>query len=340
MPPLALPPLALPPLALPALALAVLMAIWMAPAMAFECGKATTDAERAICADPDLKALDDRMAAAYTALRATMTTAERTGLALSQKSWIFEREACVERSDGAALCIGDKTRGRLRLLLGRAESGPGVGSRIAPSFIARAADGDRYGLEVTLLRFATPESDGQRRLNELADSLEASLPGRVPSDASNPEYYFFSTAMRVTYAGPVLISAEVDFGSYDGGAHGSTSTQHANILADGSFLAADQVFSAKAQARITADCRDQIATIKARRAALDGRIYDAASDLDLNLGTVAEHTASSEYWGLSDQRMVVDFDPYEVGFYAEGAFQCSFSLSDLRALALPGAVLP
>jgi len=321
--------------------LATATALLIAPgARAFDCSKAATGVERAICAEPDLKSSDDAMEAAYRRLRDSLGAEARAMLAAAQKQWIAEREGCASDPDSIPACIERETRQRARLLQGKAESGPGAGVLLEAEFRFRDASAGRYALDATLLRFTDPETAGQQRLNELADALHNALPDRVPTDAMNPETYYFSTRMRLTYAGPDLLSVAVTFSSYDGGAHGATSTQHANILADGSFLAADAVFSAKTQATIANECRGQIAALKSRRAADAGGSYDPAEDVGLNSGAVESHVAASEYWGLTDERLLIDFDPYEVGYYAEGPFQCSFALRDLRAMALPGAPLP
>lgn len=47
------------------------------PALAFDCAKATTDVEKAICADPQLKTLDDQLADAYAAVKAASAPPEQ-----------------------------------------------------------------------------------------------------------------------------------------------------------------------------------------------------------------------------------------------------------------------
>ncbi len=47
------------------------------PAQAFDCAKASTQVEKAICGDAALKSLDDRMSEAYGVVRRLSTEAER-----------------------------------------------------------------------------------------------------------------------------------------------------------------------------------------------------------------------------------------------------------------------
>lgn len=62
------------------------------PAMAFDCGRASTIVEKAICAEPALKSLDARMEAAYAEAKSLSSKPEQKMLARSQKAWIAERE--------------------------------------------------------------------------------------------------------------------------------------------------------------------------------------------------------------------------------------------------------
>ena len=62
---------------LAASAVSLLMLHSAGPADAFDCARASTAMERAICADPTLKATDDAMSAAYSSLRQRLQGRER-----------------------------------------------------------------------------------------------------------------------------------------------------------------------------------------------------------------------------------------------------------------------
>ena len=64
----------------PALAVALCL-LAVTPARAFECARATTPVEQAICADRDLKALDDRLGTVYAEARAQTAKTRRPGVA-------------------------------------------------------------------------------------------------------------------------------------------------------------------------------------------------------------------------------------------------------------------
>ena len=85
------------------------------PAQAFDCAKAATPVEKAICGDDTLKSLDDRMSEAYGTVRKLSTETERPMLTRSQKAWIAEREANCRKSEiGMVPCVSDMTRERLK----------------------------------------------------------------------------------------------------------------------------------------------------------------------------------------------------------------------------------
>ena len=63
------------------------------PGPSFDCARASTGSERAICADPTLSALDRDMAAAYAAARTRISPAARQALQSDQQAFLRVREA-------------------------------------------------------------------------------------------------------------------------------------------------------------------------------------------------------------------------------------------------------
>ncbi|MFC3124531.1 lysozyme inhibitor LprI family protein [Pseudoroseomonas globiformis] len=87
------------------LVLAALLALGAAPAGAasLDCRRAATAAERMICADPVLSALDQEMAAAWWVAEAN----RRAG----QREWLARRDRCAD-----AACLAETYRGRIAAL--------------------------------------------------------------------------------------------------------------------------------------------------------------------------------------------------------------------------------
>ena len=68
-------------------------------AQAVDCAKAANAVQKAICADPDLLALDKAMAAKYAAAVKDLTPAKKTELEAQQRRWATARDACGRNTD-------------------------------------------------------------------------------------------------------------------------------------------------------------------------------------------------------------------------------------------------
>ncbi len=78
-------------------------------AASFDCAKASTTVEKAICSNAELSALDDRLSAAYKA--ALTDTLDPASVKTSQREWVKARNACKTVS-----CLQEAYRGRIAAL--------------------------------------------------------------------------------------------------------------------------------------------------------------------------------------------------------------------------------
>jgi uncharacterized protein YecT (DUF1311 family) len=99
----------------------IALVIWLAcavrPAVAvsFDCGKATTNVERAICADPVLSQLDDDLQRIFHASRASLSDQYGSALIADQKNWIVERNrACGAAAPDAVACLRKSYEDRIK----------------------------------------------------------------------------------------------------------------------------------------------------------------------------------------------------------------------------------
>ncbi len=84
----------------------------IAHAAGFDCAKAASPTEKAICADAGLSKLDGQLAAAW---KAALTKGGDTAvLKTAQRKWLKQRDQC----GGDAACVGDRYRERLASLNG------------------------------------------------------------------------------------------------------------------------------------------------------------------------------------------------------------------------------
>jgi len=319
-----------------------LLLAFVQPAAAFDCGKAQSTVEKAICADQKLKAADDAMSAAYASLRNALTGPDRKALGASQGKWVKSREDRCGYQQGAELtnCILSNTDERRRLLSAEPESGPGASSRLMPVFIQQSGDPHHYDVDYTLIRFVTPKSRGEKLFNAEVAKLAKGAPlGRQAEAAPRDMTYAAVTAMALTYASPSFLSAKVESWSFTGGAHGNGGTSGITIdLARGAALKTADLFDNKAIGALKADCVKQITAQKKEK--FEGVDFDPANDPIYSEKTVVDYLRSLANWNFWKDKATVTFDAYAIGSYAEGPYNCDFAMDNLRKLAKPGAPLP
>ncbi len=83
----------------------------IAHAVSFNCAKASTLTEKAICSDKELSTFDDQVYALYKAGLARETVDSAEQLRISQRAWLKTRNACLDVS-----CLQQTYRGRLAFL--------------------------------------------------------------------------------------------------------------------------------------------------------------------------------------------------------------------------------
>jgi uncharacterized protein len=80
-------------------------------AASFNCARASTSTEKAICSDKELSTFDDQVSALYKAGLARETVDAAEQLRISQRAWLKTRNACLDVS-----CLQQTYRGRLAFL--------------------------------------------------------------------------------------------------------------------------------------------------------------------------------------------------------------------------------
>jgi len=71
----------------------------------FDCMKATSEVEKMICSDTELKGLDTRMAHLYAQALKAVPAAEQPGLRSEQRDWIETRDACATATEPRRNCV-------------------------------------------------------------------------------------------------------------------------------------------------------------------------------------------------------------------------------------------
>jgi uncharacterized protein len=135
-----------------------LMAMLPAPghAASFDCAKASTVIEALICRDPGLSQLDDRLAAAYAAVRAQSGNSAQ--LSSAQRAWLVRRNQCQ-----TAACVSDAYSARLGELGAgpMAESASAGGVRQTENVVAPAQVTTNAALSVSQQDTVQPDNDAR-----------------------------------------------------------------------------------------------------------------------------------------------------------------------------------
>ncbi len=313
-----------------------------APALAFDCAKSTTKVEKAICSDRVLGAADADMANAYAAARDASSPSEKKMLMLSQRRWIERRENYCGFEEGVTLaaCITKETMARRLLLQGAPESGPGASSALIPVFLQQRGDAKQYDLDYALVRFANPQSAGEKLFNLQSEKIlaEASR-GSHDQELLEGQMLSHEESFAISFASPDLLSVADSFYAYEGAAHGNGGVTNINIdMRSGTEIRASDVFAGEAIKSLTLACRDQILARKQENYGAEK--YAAAEDGNYQESTITEHINDFRRWTITAEKAIVTFDSYAIGAYAEGPYECEFEMPKLKAFAKPDAPLP
>lgn len=320
------------------LGLILYAALVAAPADAFDCKKAATAAEKAICADPIARAADEAMAQAFAARLAAESPAAKPTLIAAQSRWLRDRDNACADDRAPSACLAEQSARRRAFLAAAPEAGPGAPGRLAPVFrIAKGGKG-RAAIDLQLLKFPSPATPAERAFNAGVDRLVGPLDEPQKDDPA-PEGYAYDRTMRLTYASPGLISAHLDGYSDMGGAHPITFSGDINILvARGREAQLADLLDAKGAKAAFALCLKQVVAEKKARLGADAPLR--ADDLKDLAHNIDDATAKLQNWSFAAAKATVAYDPYAVGAYAEGGYECVIPYATLKPLARPGFPLP
>ena len=318
-----------------------LLAFTSQQALAFDCAKATTDTEKTICGQAALKAADDTMSAVYTSLANRVAPATKDQLKISQINFIAGRENCGS-GDGAVMCILDKTISRIRYLNGSVEAGALTGPMpvLEPLLVQQAGNSKKglIRLDYAAIRFSNPASKGEKAFNAamVKTSAEANFEPQPDMAEYSPDSpWEQSSTTRITLLNDRMISAESEFYSFEGGAHGNGGVSSVSLdRMTGLPINVAAALGKDGVEGFISLCREQIIAIKTeRQAGYDPENpYDITKDDFYTDDTVRTVMNDVSAWRLEPGKATVTFNNYVLGSYAEGRFECIFASELLSAM--------
>jgi len=309
-------------------------------APAFDCKKAATPSEKAICADPAALAADAAMSSAFSSLLASAPAAQHGPIAAAQVKWLHARDSeCADSAAGTlGACLARQSTQRLSFLLGQPEAGPGAASRITPWFRFEKGGKGRAAIDIELLKFPDPTDAAERAFNAAADKLVGDL-DQPEKDDPSADRFDYERSMRLTYASPRFVSAHLDAYQDVGGAHPATFTGNVNVdFAAGREARFDDLVDARGAEKIFSICMRSVAAQKKDKMGADAP--KSADDLAELVKNVKDATRNLAAWSFGADKATIGYDPYAVGSYAEGPYDCEIPYATLRELAKPGFPLP
>lgn len=309
-------------------------------ANAFDCTKAATTNEKAICADPAALASDAALSDAFKTLRASLAPSQSAELLKSQQTWVKQRDNNCDGSSQAELakCLKDQSDLRAKSLSAKPNAGAGGYGILAPFFQSEVGGKGKTSVEILVYKFANPSDAAQKTFNKEIDKLIGNVPQPGADDAQS-DTYDFSVDMSLDYVSPKLISAHAATSSYLGGAHPNNQSTTINIdVKKGAVAKFKDFMDNTAAKKIAALCTKQVLQQKKEsqgaEVSLDEDTLKKLSD------DIANANKDLALWTFAADKVEIQYDQYVVGAYSEGAFACDIPYSDLRPLVKKDFPLP
>lgn len=313
-------------------------------AASFDCSKAATVTETAVCSHDDLSILDDTLAVAYATAIGGLSKSAMAQMRSNERAWVdFTEQSCTAGeeplrgvpSDDVVSCINSNFFNRIRDLE-QSRMLNGLRFYFVEAFDVFPADTEASGVDyikVATKVYSSPRIDGDdalaRDFNAFAEALlktamagagEGSGPTDRTSDVDTRVKLMAATASRIT-----LQTTDWIYGH--GAAHGNYTVSYAHYLPnEGRALVASDVFSGD-------DWVEPLAKLAAvaLKVSLGSDLWE---DLDEPL---KEWVADPSRWDFSNEGLVLQFQPYEVTAYAAGAPTVTIPWGELQGLITDGA---
>jgi uncharacterized protein len=312
-------------------------------AASFDCAKATQPAERLICADSALSALDEAMAVEYSRARAAVSEDGRKQLRDNQRSWLkYTAGTCARPAalPTALQCMRDAYQERLTTLKKvPVTRGPFTFIPVERFGFQKSPGDDEAGMApgwtITVQRYpridnpATPEA---QRWNAAMAAKYAPEPLRGPDDDAEVDIL---ETFTIHSASPTLISMSSEGYVYPhGAAHGTEGAQTSNhLLPQTRELSPADLFHLDRgwQTFLSNRCFTDL-TAQAER---DQWTLDpTAPSALLNTAT------NPENWEITEATLTVRFPVYEVGPYSASTPKIEIPWPDLKPYLATPPTLP
>lgn len=308
----------------------------------FDCSKASTPFERAICDNPDLSALDERLAKTYATAAGGLSEPALEQLRIGQRSWLtYAQQACTRNAEPLTRgsyderglsCLADlfSSRSRVlessRMMDGRRFYPVGQYSAVVDPYEAEDPDSSWPVAqhELAMVQLDSDESFAASFNQYVTDEAEEMAGPQVGSetvvDDSSTDSIHSLTIEELAGDGRITLLANTYWYGH-GAAHGNWTISYRHYLVEeGRAIVANDLFAARGWEK--ALLRLAVAALREEHGdmlMLDDTKYIAQSVID------------PARWDLSDSYdLIIQFQPYEVAAYAYGAPTARISWAELE----------
>lgn len=326
--------------------LALLLAMPPAAAASFDCARASTAFERAICDNPELSRQDEILAKAYQTALGGLSKAASAAVQKGQRGWLaFAERACTDDAEPRrqdygeddVACLTGLFANRIRWL---EESRMREGRRIyqVDRYIVMPdpdATAESF-VRVATKALSSPRIDGTdaeaAAFNAVMDGLDrdAASAGQVDMEIDALADPGTDVQMRTTVEAitDTRISLLVNDWWYGhGAAHGNYIVSRLHFLTgENRMLEAADIFAGDGwQETLAALVLDELDRM------IEGGVWEGSEQV------VAEAVADPQRWSFAETGLTVQFQPYEVTAYAYGAPEAMIPWDRLREHLAEGA---
>lgn len=291
-----------------------------AQAASFDCAKASTEVEKAICTNPDLSRSDEVLARAYATALGGLSDEAKAAVQAGQREWLgFAALACTsdakpftaELTDEQQGCLNAVYRSRIsELAQSRMEGDWRVYPRTSYSLVDDPDPEVYQGVatkQVTSPRI-DEDSEVANAFNDLMDEADAA----ARPDPEGEDYRTADTMETTSIKGVGSRRISLVRDSYwmgHGAAHGNYAITYAHYLTEERrMLEAGDLFTGEgweeALGRMALEELDRT---------VEGGIWEESR------GDVPAAAADPSRWNFGDDGLEITFQPYEVTAYAAGA---------------------
>lgn len=314
---------------LPVAALAMLLA-WPAVAQqgpSFDCAKASTDIERAICKDDKLAAADRAMAVAYTTLVAKLEGPAKEHLVRDQGQWIVDRNrSCTAIAYDVTYCLKQRYAARLETLKALAD---GSYPFITTQALYRSGKLGKvaWSYDIGYPQFDATTADFSALNAQFAAAARKAAADATPKAADGidrEQQWTYEQGFRLSRPSADAILVALSFYGFSGGAHGYGATTCTLVdMQSGKAAGPDAVFAGQWMDEMVrlvgADLKKQFV----RKPGFEDALQPAK---------LVELLRDPGHYCWRAGKLELVFNQYEVGPYAAGPYTVDIAMATLKPL--------